>query len=163
MTRQEEMIAALRASQGESSLLVDLRKGNSWRLGLQRTLGSAVKDQTEYRRGRVYCLDCQAEPAGGVQWRTHLRVLISSVGPYVTQTFRQVHNGDQWWAGAIRAQRNGSEPQHADLLAKVRAWYEANNLVEVDTLTLGQTVPDDLQRLGDRRQVATLFQALFGR
>lgn len=162
MPTEGELLAVIRtAFQGEARRL-DPQAGRTWQTSLQRLLGVPVEDWTDYTRDRSYRFSHRLTSETDPAWQALLRIRISSLGPYATQTFLLQPNQDQWWKGPIRADRVGFRPEHANSLQRLRAWYEEQGLQELPPESQAALLPADLTvRLRPGRDY-TIFYALFG-
>ncbi|MDB4896154.1 MAG: hypothetical protein JWN15_2416 [Firmicutes bacterium] len=157
----EEILAALRAAVANGQLATDPKQGRVWQLSLQRVLGGQVADHTSYGL-RAYQFDCPLPIPDGTPWRSTLRVLLSNAGPFVTHTVVRSFGQVRWWAGAIQVSRIGFTSVDTEALEKLRAWYGANELTEVDPEVQAMLVPADIPLRRPRGGgELTLFGALF--
>lgn len=162
MTLEEEIIAALRAAPLKAGGLVDPHAGRRLELSLQAALfGRGVEDRTDYPGGRTYRFHSRVFAGDTGVWRHLLQVRISGIGPYATQTFVQTYGHHQVWSGAVRTSRSGFHPDHLDALERLRVWYLANGLQELDMRTKACPVPTDVQLPWLRAGQGTLCQILF--
>jgi hypothetical protein len=160
MSLEATIISALESAHTQEGPWLD--PGNKgYAQGIQRALGARLDDKTDYARGRAYCFECPSFTPGDERWRTVLRVRISGVGPFATQTFVQESNEGHWWSGPIRSSRVGTQPEHVERLAKLRAWYQEVGVTEVDQATQAQLLPEHIPFPRRRDHIVTLFQALF--
>lgn len=156
----EEILAALRAAAAKGEPATDPKEGRNWQLSLQRVFGGQVADHTSYGL-RAYQFDCPLPLLEGSPWRSTLRVLLSSSGPFTTHTVVRSYGQVRWWAGAIQVSRIGFTPTDAEALDKLRAWYVANSLTEVAQEVQAMLLPADIPLRRPREGQLTLFGALF--
>jgi hypothetical protein len=161
MELQEEILTALRDAAIREGPLVDPRIGRTWQTGLQRLLNCQVTDATQYPSARSYQFECAVTPVEGRTWRSTLRVLISGVGPFATQTFIVGYGQERWWAGSVRVTRTGLSEEDAAAMVKLRAWYPANHLTEVEPAIQAEQVPAEVPLRRTKDGQLSLFQALF--
>lgn len=162
MALADEITAALRAGLDRQAPWVDPGQGANWVAGLGRALGIRPEDRTEYPRGRAYRIWCPAYAGDGEPFRYVLRVIISGAGPFATHLFVKLSAQGRWWSNATHTSRSGYYPEHAEAIARLRAWYAETGLCEVDVQTQALPAPDDVPvpRRGD--VAPSLYQALFG-
>ncbi|HWI51393.1 MAG TPA: hypothetical protein VNT01_04550, partial [Symbiobacteriaceae bacterium] len=155
MTVEEQIQAALQGAQ-PGATLVDPRTGRTLLVSLTRALGSNVEDETDYRLGRAYRFAHSVRSEEERRWRTVLHVDVCAAGPFATHTFILRTAEERWWSRNIRTSRVGFHPEDAEVIARLRAWYEESSLTEVEPRIQALPAPPALFAEG-----TTLFQALF--
>lgn len=161
MSTQEAILSALQAMTEKEGALLDPKVGRAFHLSLQKSLGGQVTDQTAYTSGRAYQFDCPQLTEEERPWRSVLRLYISGAGPFASHSFIQQSSQHRWWSGAIRVNRKGFDENDEQLAAKLRAWYQENNLTEVDQQVLAQPVPPSIPLRRGRYGDLNLFDGLF--
>lgn len=158
----EAVIALLQARAPAAGPLLDAKTGRALQAGVERAVGGHVSDWSDYQAGRAYRLRLALPASARDRWRYVLRLRISTLGPYATQTFQRCWNQQRWWSAAIMSNRNGWEPEHAELLERLRDWYRENGLQEVDAQTQAVLLPAGVPVPGLEQSGVDLFTALFG-
>ncbi|HYF90664.1 MAG TPA: hypothetical protein VD969_00320 [Symbiobacteriaceae bacterium] len=155
MTLEEQILTALHGAQ-PGGPLVDPRTGRTLLVSLTRSLGGNVEDETDYRLGRAYRFAHSVRSEEERRWRTILHVAVAAAGPFATHTCILRTTEERWWSNNIRTSRTGFHPEDADIIARLRTWYQDNNLTEAEPRVQALPAPAALFPEG-----TTLFQALF--